>query len=915
MIGQAPKPEEQMSTCRFMFSNLIPGPSALGVSSARPGMVGSPAAEALGSATCLAAGEHTGALDQVLVVEIDSLAAGDEVGLATFRWKRESAGAWEATGVPTSLGLTPLADGVSVKWVPGPGQEFYKGDRWSILATGCQGPQALMDRDRDTAWRSLETAGQFIEADLGQAQEVRALVLADHNLGESATATLKARGTLYQPVWSYDPGEGGLTDSLGQSLGNGRATPRTFIEDGTLAYAEAGESCFEGGMLSLEPAAINLLSYSEGFDEAAWVTVRTAVSAGTAAAPDGQGLAQKLVADDSDEASHNLYQLRALADGADYVCSIFAKAGELSWLRLVFLDKGNVERGGYFNLAEGTLGGAVGEASLGIISLGGGWHRLWARFNSGTGSSGQYMFLSLAQADGEDSFAAAPSGQGLYLWGAQLEASPAPSAYCPHRGRNRLRWSGKLDASAWSLGGNALLDDLGDGSYRLQLPAAGSTYLVQSGALRAGAQHTMSLEARAYGGETQFQLDLRDDAGEHLSPVFTATSQWQRFSFTYTVGAAGGNNYVYINNGGDGYATDLVIRRVQLELGGAATAYAPTGEPGVRDADAVSFPLAEAARTAMSQGGQGCLALEWSPGLDYTAFPMDVVQALFSTSAESGYTFLPLYLYRNSAGSRFSAYDLLRLRRSDVFVDFLDGQTYVAALRWQSGGNYQVGCDAAWGEGKPYEGAFNVSAGRISLGQSPRFPMRLGRVKLWEHWLEQEPGSLLDPWEHPDHSQALTVTTPHLTCFLEESHRHWRLDLDDPANPEGLIRASLFYLGGCFEPTRTFRAGYGRGSAATRKLIVSSGGRVAGSSGALAAYYQLEFARLDDADAQGLEEMLAAVHAGGEGGLRPLFFTPFTDDPSQTLYCLPGAELARQKAPGGRWNLSLRLEEVVKSDV
>lgn len=904
-----------MSTCRFMFSNLIPGPQALGVSSARPGMVGSPAAEALGSATCLAAGEHTGALDQVLVVEIDSLEAGNEVGLATFRWKRESAGAWEATGLTTSVSLTPLADGVSVKWVPGPGQEFYKGDRWSILATGCQGPQALMDRDRDTAWRSLETAEQFIEADLGQAREVRALVLADHNLNEGATAVLKARDTLHQPVWSYDPDGGQTSDNLGQALSNGRATPRTFIEGGVLGYAEAGESCFEGGMLSLEPAVTNLLSYSESLDEAAWVTVRAAVSAGAMAAPDGQGLAHKLVGDDSDDASHNLYQLRALADGADYVCSVFAKAGEMAWLRMVYLDKGNVERGGYFNLADGTPGSAVGEASLGIINLGEGWHRLWVRFNSGTGGSGQYLYLSLAQADGEDTFAAAPSGQGLYLWGAQLEAGSTPTAYCPHRGRNRLRWSGKFNASAWSLGSAATLSDQGDGSYRLQLPATGSTFLAQSGALRAGAQHTLSLEARAYGGESQFQLDLRDDAGEHRSQLFTATSQWKRFSFTYTVGSVSGNNYVYINNGGDTYASDLLIRRAQLELGGAATSYAPTGEPGVRAADAVSFPLPQAVRAAMSDGGQGCLAMEWLPGLDHTAFPLDVAQALFSTSTESGYTFLPLYLYRNSTGSRFSVYDLLRLRRSDAFVDFVNGQTYLAALRWRTGGDFQVGCDASWGTAKSYEGAFNLSAGRISLGQSPRFPMRLGRVKIWEQWLEQGPESLLDPWEHPDYSQALTITTPHLVSFLEQSHRYWRLELDDPANPESLLRASLFYLGGCFEPKRTFRAGYSQGSAATRKLITSSGGKLAGSSGALAAYYQLEFARLDDSDVAGFEAMLSAVHAGGEGGLRPLFFTPFAGDPGQALYCLPGAELARQEAPGGRWNLSLRLEEVVKSDV
>ncbi|BEQ13047.1 hypothetical protein [Desulfoferula mesophila] len=363
-----------MSTCRFMYDNFIPGPQALGVSSARPGMVGLPAAEALGSATCLAAGEHTGDLDQVVVVEIDSVTAGSEVGLATFRWKRQSAGAWEATGVDTSVSLLTLADGVRIKWVPGPGKDFYRGDRWSILATGRQGPQALMDRDRDNAWRATACAGQWIGADLGQARRVRALVLADHNLSDAASLTLRASDIPGDPAWSFAPGDG------------------------------------------------------------------------------------------------------------------------------------------------------------------------------------------------------------------VVAATPA-------------------------------------------------------------------------------------------------------------------------------------------------------------------------------------------------------------------------------------------------------------------------------------------------------------------------------------------LTRPHLVCFLDATHRYWRLELDDPANPEGLLRASLFYLGDSFAPQRTFRAAYTQGRAATRQLLKGAGGKVAGSSGALAAYYQLEFARLAQADVDGLEAMLCATHAGGEGGLRPLFFTPFESDPGQTLYGLPGAELSRQRAPGGRWNLGLSLQEVVRTDV
>ncbi|MCF8033945.1 MAG: hypothetical protein K9K66_14155 [Desulfarculaceae bacterium] len=180
-----------MSECRFLYENLASSPEALAVSSARPGAVGTPAPEALGSAVCYAGGSHTGAQDQVFVVEIDGEGAGGAVGSATFRWQRVSADTWEASGVPTATAFTALADGVAVKWAHGAGQELYKGDRWSLLAVGRRGEQPLSDRDRDTRWRSTGCAAEWVRVDLATPTRVRALVLADHNLGGAATAVLK----------------------------------------------------------------------------------------------------------------------------------------------------------------------------------------------------------------------------------------------------------------------------------------------------------------------------------------------------------------------------------------------------------------------------------------------------------------------------------------------------------------------------------------------------------------------------------------------------------------------------------------------------------------------------------------------------------------------------------------------------
>lgn len=181
-----------MASCRFMYDNFITDPAQLAVSSAQPGLVGTPAPKALGAAVCYADGEHSGDQDQVFSLEIDSLEEGSEVGQASFRWRRASASGWEASGVATTDSLLELADGVKVKWVTGAGQDFYLGDAWSLLAVGRQGPAALLDRDRDTAWRTTGCAAEWLSADLGAARPVQALVLADHNLSEAAGVTLLA---------------------------------------------------------------------------------------------------------------------------------------------------------------------------------------------------------------------------------------------------------------------------------------------------------------------------------------------------------------------------------------------------------------------------------------------------------------------------------------------------------------------------------------------------------------------------------------------------------------------------------------------------------------------------------------------------------------------------------------------------
>lgn len=181
-----------MSACGFLFQNLPRDPDQVTPTSARPGLVGLPAPRAQGAATALSGGEHTGGQDQVFLVEIDSLAAGSEVGQASFRWRRAASPGWEASGRPTGTVFQDLADGVRIKWLSGAGADFALGDAWTILAMRSQGGAMLLDRDRDTEWVSLGCAHEHLTIDLGQPQAAPALALLDHNFTSAAEIWLLA---------------------------------------------------------------------------------------------------------------------------------------------------------------------------------------------------------------------------------------------------------------------------------------------------------------------------------------------------------------------------------------------------------------------------------------------------------------------------------------------------------------------------------------------------------------------------------------------------------------------------------------------------------------------------------------------------------------------------------------------------
>lgn len=200
-----------MGKGRFLYQNLITDQSMITVSSLRYGIVTDAKKEGTGSASMIPSGNYTGSVDKEYIFEIDSVAAGAEIGQATFRWSN-GGGAWNASGVSTSSTDILIESGLYVKWVAGSGDDFVIGDTWYIKGINLFNANALIDLDRDHRYRSqaLESPNT-ITIDLGSAQEVQALILYDHNLTSGTTLSIDADDA---DTFDSDGGSPQFTESI-----------------------------------------------------------------------------------------------------------------------------------------------------------------------------------------------------------------------------------------------------------------------------------------------------------------------------------------------------------------------------------------------------------------------------------------------------------------------------------------------------------------------------------------------------------------------------------------------------------------------------------------------------------------------------------------------------------------------------
>lgn len=199
-----------------------------------------------------------------------------------------------------------------------------------------------------------------------------------------------------------------------------------FSKDELVRRARANALRMEGLGGLIEGAKTNVCLRSEQFDVngagVPWTHGRCSVSADALLAPDGAITADKIV-EDNTNGQHLVGQ--AVANAA-YTWSVFAKAGERTWIALWMGGSGV---GRFFDLANGVLGG-IGTWGApddsGIERYPNGWFRCWIREAVNSNS----IYVLLATGDGGNTYLG-DGASGVYAWGGQAEVSTFPSSYIP----------------------------------------------------------------------------------------------------------------------------------------------------------------------------------------------------------------------------------------------------------------------------------------------------------------------------------------------------------------------------------------------------------------------------------------------------------------------------------------------------
>jgi hypothetical protein len=265
--------------------------------------------------------------------------------------------------------------------------------------------------------------------------------------------------------------------------------------DRRITFSRTTNATVTGSNGLIQNAPMNLLTFSEQFDNGAWTKQQATVTANAVVAPDGTTTADKLV-EDSTNNVHRAIQVPTTT-AVSTTFTVYAKAAERTWC---YLANASANHAAYFNLATGVVGTLVGPTTATITPVGNGWYR--CAITSTPAAGAQVYGVFIATADAVNSYLG--NGiSGINIWGAQLESSATATTYNPTTVKNLLGFTEHFDNAAWTKSNASIsatkVDDIYGQPFAQKLveDTANTTHRIRQTVSLISAPQTFSVYAKA----------------------------------------------------------------------------------------------------------------------------------------------------------------------------------------------------------------------------------------------------------------------------------------------------------------------------------------------------------------------------------------------------------------------------------
>ena len=184
----------------------------------------------------------------------------------------------------------------------------------------------------------------------------------------------------------------------------------------------------------VEPQSINLCLQSEDINTT-WIPINATPTQSTETTPDGDSTNKyiKLV-DDGSTGTGSVFVRQSITVSANttYTASVFVKADQLSFLRLRARDYDATTDGvQYFGLSgAGSLGTAENLNDSSIEVYPNGWYRCSITWTQGASNTSFIFDINVAGSI-SSTIVDLDGTSSIFVWGAQVEASPIATSYIP----------------------------------------------------------------------------------------------------------------------------------------------------------------------------------------------------------------------------------------------------------------------------------------------------------------------------------------------------------------------------------------------------------------------------------------------------------------------------------------------------